>query len=215
MKSKMVTAFAALMIALMAAGFAYSIFTVDLAINATVSTGTVNAVWDPGGSYHLFLFPAYGSISFEGWETDTLTVTASNLYPGAKVIIGIWMKNIGSLPIKVKSLTLAVTEDPAGLKNVIYFGIPGMLNTGGSYPYVEEDEWATGWNNEVYFKNTLAYWHGFTLEYANEGVPQPVIRPNHYYCVYGYFEMDSDAGDDYQGKSISFTLTLVVQQAVP
>ena len=215
MRSKMVAAFAVLMIALMAVGFAYSLFTDDLAINATVTTGTVDAVWHPSGVYHLFLVPDYVSITFDGWGTDTLTVTAGNLYPGAKAIIGIWMKNVGSLPIKVKSLTLSVISNPGGLSNVIYFGIPGMLNPGGSYPYVEQDEWATAWNEQVYFKNTLAAWNGQTLDYAAQGVPQPVIGPGHYYCVYGYFEMDPNAGDAYQGATISFTLTLVVQQAVP
>jgi len=211
----MVGLFAAVLIALMVAGVAYSTFTDDLLISATVSTGNVDAVWYPEPAYHLFLVPSYCTIEFSGWGTDTLTVTASNLYPGAKAIIGVVMKNAGSLPIKVKSLRLDVTSDPDGLKSVIYFGLPGMLNEGGSYLYIEEDEWATSWNNQVYFKNTLQAWDGYTLDYASWGVPQPVIRPGHWYCVYGYFEMASNASNEYQDKTISFTLTLIVEQAVP
>jgi len=215
MRGKMVGLFAAVLIALIVAGVAYSTFTYDLLINAGVSTGNVDAVWYPEGAYHLFLVPSYCTISFSGWGTDELTVTAGNLYPGAAAIIGVVMKNVGSLPIKVKSLRLDVTSDPYGLKYVIYFGLPGMLNPSGSYPYVEEDEWATGWDQQVYFKNTLNGWNGYTLDYASQGVPQPVIRPEHWYCVYGYFEMASNAGNEYQGKTISFTLTLIVEQAVP
>ncbi|MBS7621528.1 hypothetical protein KEJ32_05395 [Candidatus Bathyarchaeota archaeon] len=213
MKSKMVGLFAVVMVALMAAGFAYSTFTDALSINATVSTGNVVVIWYPTPAYHLFLRPDYCTITFNGWGTDTLTVYAGNFYPGAKAIVGVVMKNVGSLPIKVKSLRLDVTSDPDGLKYVIYFGIPGMLNAAGNP--VGQNEYAYSWDGKVYFKNTLAGWNGWTLDYASWGVPQPIIHPGSWYCVYGYFEMDPNAGDGYQGKTIEFTLKLVVEQAVP
>ncbi|MEM4481107.1 MAG: hypothetical protein QXG58_07755 [Candidatus Bathyarchaeia archaeon] len=209
---KAVSVFAVLMVALLGASVSYALFMKQAFVYTTVSTGTVAVEWlvDEQGRLvmHPFLVPQ--RVVASGYRGPNYvyeaTITVENFYAGAKGILGLAIKNVGTLPVKIKSMRIDVTSDTDNLRHVIYFGIPG----------VDVDapcKWATAWNQAVYFKNTLNAWNGYELDYAGAGVPQIVFGPGEWYAVYAYLEMDAGAGSGYQG-SISFTITLNVVQAV-
>jgi len=211
---KVVSVLAVLMVALLSVSVGYSLFVKQAYVYTTVSTGTVAVEWLVDEQYklimHGFLVPQ--GVSVSGYRGPNYvyeaTITVENFYAGAKGILGLALKNVGSLPVKIKSMRIDVdvTGDTGNLRYVMYFGIPGV-------DVDDPCEWATAWNEVVYFKNTLNAWNGYELDYASAGVPQIVFGPGEWYAVYAYLEMDAGAGTAYQG-TISFTITLNVVQAV-
>ncbi|MDW8040467.1 MAG: hypothetical protein RMJ03_03465 [Nitrososphaerota archaeon] len=208
-----VNVFAILMVALLGVSVSYALFMEKTYVYTTVSTGTVAVEWlvDEQGRLcmHGFLVPQ--GVSVSGYRGPNYvyeaTVTVGNFYAGAKGILGLAIKNTGSLPVKIKSMRIDVTSDTGNLTSVIYFGIPGV-NVDAP------NKWATSWNNVVYFKNTLRAWNGYELDYASHGVPQVVFAPGDWYAVYAYLEMDAAAESGFEGASVSFKITLNVVQAV-
>jgi hypothetical protein len=106
-------------------------------------------------------------------------------------------------------MRIDLTSDPYYLRDVLYFGIPG--NNGG------QDTWATPANSYplnsyslIYAKNTLRAWDGYTHVFPAEF---PAIQPGHWVSCYGCLEMDSNAGNNFQGQTIQFTITVTVEQA--
>ena len=201
-----------MLFALAGTGVAYSIFTAPGYIYTTVNTGTVSAEWGLSGSdlvIHQLSMPAYATIS--GYRGPTYnyeaTLTVANYYPGAEGVVGLKLDNTGSLPYQVKSMTVNVGSDPDGLEDVLYLAIPGTDNVG-------QDTWASTYLN-VYFYDTLRNWDGYTLNYAANSVPQYDIAAGHWQALYAYLKMDPNAGNAYMGKTVVFTITLTVEQAVP
>jgi hypothetical protein len=214
MDKKLVGAMLVPLMVMLVAGFGFAEFTAPAYIYTTVSTGAVSVEWlvDSNGALMMHPFLTPSNVSISGYRGPNYvyeaTITVYNFYPGAKGILGLALKNTGSLPVKIKSMRIDVTSDPANLRSVLYYGIPGV-NVGTSL-----NTWASNWNQEVYFKNTLNAWNGYTLDYATNGVPQAIITPGNWFAAYAYLEMDYNAGNAFQGQSIQFTITLTVQQAV-
>jgi hypothetical protein len=209
---KVVNVLAVLMVALLSVSVGYSLFVKQAYVYTTVSTGTVAVEWLVDEQYklimHGFLVPP--GVSVTGYRGPNYvyeaTIIAENFYAGAKGILGLALKNVGSLPVKIKSMRIDLTGDTDDLRYVMYFGIPGV-NVDAPC------KWATAWNKVVYFRYTLNAWNGYELDYKSANVPQIVFGPGEWYAVYAYLEMDAGAGTDYQG-TISFTITLNVIQAV-
>jgi hypothetical protein len=196
---------------------AFSVFTSTAYIYATVNTGTVSAEWlvdDSGALLMHWLYMSSPSISGSGYRGPNYvyeaTITGSNFYPNATVVFGLALKNTGSLPWKLKSVRIDLTSDPYYLRDVLYFGIPGNDVTG-------QDQWATPSKSYplnpyslIYAKNTLRAWDGYTHVFPPEF---PAIQPGHWVSCYGCLEMDINAGNNFQGKTIQFTITVTVEQA--
>jgi hypothetical protein len=111
MKTKMVGMFAVLMIALMAIGFAYGLWSKTLYINGTVNTGSVNAEFanvvcsdtgvDPGYDKDV----ASCNVVLSD-DKQTMTVTISNAYPCYSCKITYNVVNTGTIPVKIQSITV-------------------------------------------------------------------------------------------------------------
>ncbi len=215
MNKKLVSAMLVPLMLMLVAGFGYAEFTAPAYVYNTVNTGTISVEWLVANDGALIMHPFLTSpgVSVSGVRGPNYvyeaTITVSNFYPGAKGILGLALKSTGSLPVKIKSMRIDVTSDPDNLRSVLYYGIPGV-NVGTSL-----NTWATNWDNKVYFRNTLSNWNGYTLDYAANNVPQATITPGNWFAAYAYLEMDYNADSALQGKSIQFTITLTVQQAVP
>jgi hypothetical protein len=204
--------FAVVMVALLCVSVSYALFSKQTYVYTTVSTGNVAVEWlvnDQGSLImHGLLVPS--GVSVGGYRGPTYvyeaTVSVGNIYAGAKGILGLALKNVGALPVKIKSLRIDVTYEDDDLGSVVYFGIPGV-------DVDAQNKWASAWDGNVYFKWKLDDWNGYELDYAANGVPQIVFYPGNWYAVYAYLEMDAAAGSEYQG-TISFTITINVVQAV-
>jgi len=129
MKSKMVAAFALVMIALMVAGFAYAAWSETLTISGTVNTGSVDAKFDKaksndddrkGDPCELGTWTDWDKwsgnrYSYDVAETkveikdggETLKITIENAYPGYYPGVGFLVKNTGDVPIKYSSINIA------------------------------------------------------------------------------------------------------------
>ena len=130
MQGKMVGLFAAVMIALMVAGISYGMWSKTLYINGTMSTGTVDAKFtlvasnDPSDSLDpsecgtwtltdnelVWNGERYdkdvATTTVQGADTDTLSVSVSNAYPCYYAGVGFTIDNVGSIPVKIKSIEL-------------------------------------------------------------------------------------------------------------
>lgn len=112
MKSKMTAIFAALMIALMAVGFAYAQWTATLLIDGTVETGDVDAeftnieitdsqggvVPDPVAKYIIFYWMD---------PTQSIDVDITNAYPSFWLQIDFTIDNLGTVPGKIASIDVS------------------------------------------------------------------------------------------------------------
>jgi hypothetical protein len=116
MKTKMTAIFAILMIALMAVGTVYALWSKTLYINGTVNTGTLDAKWSKDGD--CYDVPDDGDISFiecvisaDGY---TLTVTVTNAYPSHNYYCPIDLENTGTIPLHIFSIGIDRGDLPAG-----------------------------------------------------------------------------------------------------
>lgn len=217
MNTKIAAIFASLIFALASTGVAFSLFTTPAYVYTTVNTGTLSAEWRVDSQeflrIHRLIVPSYVTIAGNrGPDNEyTATLTVENFYPGAVGVVGLELLNTGSLPYKVKSTTITVTSDPGSLlRGVLYFGIPettGLL----TYPINVRANYFTG---TVISENTLAGWDGYTLDYASASIPQTSVAPGQWIPLYAYLRMDSGASIDYADKSLTFTITVIIEQAV-
>jgi hypothetical protein len=109
MKSKVPTLFAALMIALMASGFTYSMWTKTLYINGTVKTGILSASWSVNQTRandtewpipEKDVSNITGTVSPDGLN---LTITVQNAYPCINYTIPIDLNNTGTIPFVINN----------------------------------------------------------------------------------------------------------------
>ena len=108
MKSKMVAAFALVMIALMVAGFAYATWTQDLYISGTVETGDLDAHMVAGDSWDSEPdLKDYSDIYcyVEEGEPYTLIVVVENAYPCIDYYQEFGIENTGTIPLNITSIS--------------------------------------------------------------------------------------------------------------
>lgn len=102
-----------LVVGLVALGVAYAQWTASLTINGTVNTGSVDGSWTDAHCWDNETPPPdVGTVSVLGLSSDTLTVTVGNAYPSYEAHCDVKYTIGGSIPVKIKSLT--ITEPPAG-----------------------------------------------------------------------------------------------------
>jgi len=135
MKTKMTAIFVILMIALMAVGMSYAMWSKELTISGTVNTGTVDAkftkaksndagalndpsevgIWSLSDSTPIWEGRIYdedvGKTTVSGAGSDTLAVTVTNAYPSYQPGVGFTVDNTGSIPVKVKSIKLTMVSE--------------------------------------------------------------------------------------------------------
>lgn len=114
MKTKMTAIFAILMIALMAVGTVYALWSKTLYIDGTVNTGTLDAEWSKGSCWDTeSAGHDYSSISCE-IVGDTLYVTIMNAYPSIDYYCEIDIHNSGTIPLHISSIGIDRGDLPAG-----------------------------------------------------------------------------------------------------
>lgn len=111
MKGKMAAVFAALMIALMAVGFAYAMWDKTLLISGTVNTGEVNAEFQNIVCSDTGIDPGYdknvGSCSVAiDVVGQKMGVIIGNAYPSYSCQIDYDIVNTGTIPVKIQSITV-------------------------------------------------------------------------------------------------------------
>jgi len=146
MKTKMTAIFAILMIALMAVGVSYALWSKTIYINGTVNTGTFDAIFT--GDYKwsaTYVDPASGetlpvptekltgiTVDTHTQENDpeTLIVVISGLYPCITIHIDYFIKNAGTVPWIVNKVTPDISVFP-GTVTVTPSGLVGTQVDGG------------------------------------------------------------------------------------
>jgi hypothetical protein len=134
MKSKMVAFFAALMIALMVAGFAYAHWSQTIYIEGTVESGTVRVGWldvdymdaeyldkDVGG-VDAYLVDVKGDHDGDPIY-ERLVVELSNVYPSYEAYLEISIANGGTIPVNLVDFDIGPVSDPDGLLPFVYWDI--------------------------------------------------------------------------------------------
>jgi len=201
MKSKMVGLFALVMIALMAAGVAYSLWTDSVAINVTATTGDVEfrilnfGVCSQSGALEINWYPGSDG------EYESIHVTISNTYPGCWAYFCLEVKNTGTIPVKLYRMRITYQDGNYGWMQYYYFAIP------------EGDQWCQI-GPPVYFKNNLTWWSEWRYYGVDLPVPNPSRGAGEVWVLGGYFELSSNA-PQVENDAIIVKLELEVIQAVP
>jgi len=107
---KLFAIFAVLMLALGIAGFAYAHWEKIITINATINTGDVDLIIvsasddddgiDPGKNKDV----ADTTITIDPNDPEKAIVTITNAYPSYYVYIHVTIRNVGSVPVKLKEI---------------------------------------------------------------------------------------------------------------
>jgi hypothetical protein len=107
------------MIALMAVGTVYALWSKTLYINGTVNTGTLDAVWSADDSWdsepvekdvsHIECYVDYVNDP----SGETLAVEVVNAYPCIDYYQKINLENTGTIPLHIYSITFPVNQLPA------------------------------------------------------------------------------------------------------
>jgi hypothetical protein len=118
MKTKMAAVFATLIIALMAVGVAYAMWDKYLYINGTVYTGEVDAHFTDAWCDDTGIDPGYDKDVawqvIDGILTQDLIVTIYNGYPSYTLNVYYLIDNIGTIPVKIQTITLT-NPNPAAI----------------------------------------------------------------------------------------------------
>jgi hypothetical protein len=144
MKTKMTAIFAILMIALMAVGASYALWSKTIYIDGTVNTGTFDAIFD--GPYTwtaTYVDPVSGNtlpvpaIKLTGITVtvypdlvtdptgETLAVIIDGLYPCITIHINYNIKNAGTVPWIVNKVSYYIT----GFPGTVTITPPGLVGT--------------------------------------------------------------------------------------
>lgn len=140
MKTKMTAIFATLMIALMAVGISYAMWSKTVYIYGTVETGEVDAEFssvtcnDPFGT----IDPGYDKDV--GWceciiglygDPQELDVIIHNAYPCYSVTVDYEIDNVGTIPVKIQTITLT-NVNPEITVTVTGIAVGDQIEPGGS-----------------------------------------------------------------------------------
>lgn len=201
MKSKMVGLFAVMLIALMVAGVAYSVWTDSVAINVTATTGDVEfrilgfGVCDQSGQLDISWTP--------GWdgEHESIDVSIPNTYPGCWAYFCLLVKNTGTISVKLYRIRIVYTGGNSGWMDSYYFAIP----TGNTWCNI---------GPPVYYNNTLTWWSSWHYYDGEINIPDFTIGPGQTYVLGGYFKLADDA-PQVENNAINVRIDLEVIQAVP
>ncbi|MEM2911517.1 MAG: hypothetical protein QW146_03325 [Candidatus Bathyarchaeia archaeon] len=199
MKSKMVGLFAIVMMALMVAGVAYSVWTDSVAINVTATTGDVEfRILDFGVCSQSGELIITGP---SGGEYESIDVSISNTYPGCWAYFCLLVKNTGTISVKLYRIRIVYTGGNSDWMDYYYFAIP----TG--------DQWCQI-GPPVYYNYTLTWWSQWRYYDGELNIPDFTIGPSQTYVLGGYFKL-SDNAPQWENNAINVRIDLEVVQAVP
>lgn len=127
-------------------GVGYAQWRDTLKIESTVNSGNLNVEFVQHGSLFPYIKTLEGNSQYVDahiaqTDSKTVAVTVDKLYPGSGVLYGIEFKNTGSIPAKIKSVTVDFTRDNNLLKNnltvvggFMQISSNGMIVNGGVFP---------------------------------------------------------------------------------
>lgn len=121
MKSKASALFAVVLIALAVLGFSYAWWTETLTISGTITTGELDVEFkNVGCTSDPYITCQATPMDTDGdGDYDEIKVTVSNGYPCGKCVVSFDIYNGGSIPAKVKSITINEPDvDSDGIKEV-------------------------------------------------------------------------------------------------
>ena len=140
MKTKMTAIFAILMIALMVAGISYAMWEKTITITGTVNTGIVDV------QFCNVAVSSDEDKAVSSWDAvvtdpEHITVTIDNAYPCIWYTIDADINNVGSIPVRIQSITVtglpdyaeytlsgAVKGDQIDTTAMVTAGVPGAVD---------------------------------------------------------------------------------------
>ncbi|MCX6672134.1 MAG: hypothetical protein NTX92_09470 [Euryarchaeota archaeon] len=188
------------MVSLMAiagVGASYAVWSDQVAINATATTGNLEwritdfAVRDQTtiGGANPVIWTGVGN-----WgESESITVTVQPTYPGWAAICVLYVKNTGNLPLTMYSVQITYAGGDAALMNWYSYGIP-----------VLDPATLPGITFQGPGEQYLSYW---TTEYAFTGTPY-AIPVGQTIGVQAYFKLSPDVP---QAELDPLTVTLTLK----
>jgi predicted ribosomally synthesized peptide with SipW-like signal peptide len=114
-------------------GLSYAWWTETLKIDGSVATGEAKVIWNyvEGGAWARVGSPA--SASWAQIDDHTFSVTFSNLYPGCKINLRGYVRNMGTIPMKFDRVDITVVSDPKGVAPHIF------VSPGDTYNWWDPD----------------------------------------------------------------------------
>ena len=109
-KKKFMLLSTSLILALMLVGFAYAHWSKTITINGSVDTGIVDLIILRAQDSDDGIDPGYNkdvadtTVQIDPQDPERLIVTITKAYPSYHVYIDVTVKNIGTVPVKLKSL---------------------------------------------------------------------------------------------------------------
>ena len=219
-------------------GYAYWNDSLDIGQNP-VETGEAKVVWSytEGGAWARIGTPA--SASWSQIDDHTFSVSFSNLYPGCKMNIRGYTRNVGTIPMKFDRCDITVPSDPGGVAPYIFVS-PGdtymWWDQDGSGPLSGSGAWCPVWGGHSNFPFTSlddALNDGAQPGFPNvyqlpKFVLDPPSTPGDYSTAGGFglgdptaedscwnLILDPNAPDSIEGATLTFTISFTFKQAVP
>jgi predicted ribosomally synthesized peptide with SipW-like signal peptide len=203
-----------LVIMLGAMGLSYAWWNETLTINGTVNTGELKlswyvlSYWPPESHYPATSWHYATSIPWDTYASgNTLDIALHNMYPSAEVKFYIRIYNTGTIPAKITGYKVTKTGGDDTLYNNLEVKY-SMVHyyTGGDQVVV----FTTGYMAINNFESHLNA-HGKTYPYppGPYGTTEVILKPGDYLAFDDdtlYFHVNSNAGSEIEGKSVTFTI---------
>lgn len=216
-----------LIVSLMVMGFGYAAWTDNLVVNNTVATGELDVKFikevnaessgvQVGAVGAEYVIP---DVEIVGENADTVKITLSNLYPGAWAAFRLKGVNVGTIPVNIESIQADFSGNLELLKDFTYEGGFSIDSNGdnliddstgkfgGSLAEIGKD-----------FNEKISKIKKAGLEPNGKGsfyFETPKTNANSVNPLDGKYiiiHFSSNAGNDTQKKSLSFTITTNFKQ---
>ena len=193
------------LMALAGVGASYAVWSDQVVINATATTGDleykITDFWvldqTTIGGQNLGIWTGQGD-----WgQSDSITVTVAPTYPGWEAICRLTVKNTGNLPLTLYSIKMTYVSGEYNLMNYYCWGIPSLT----TLPVVP--------GTSLFYLNTFDW---LTTERTYSGdlpqIPVITILPGGTQTVEAYFWLYPTV-PQYEGYALTVTLTLEARAA--
>ena len=189
------------MVSLMAiagVGASYAVWSDQVAITATATTGYLEyRITDFSVSDQTLIAGQPATWTGVGTypEWDSITITVQPTYPGWAAICHVTVKNTGTLPLTMYSMKMTYVSGEWDLMNYYYWAIPDA-----GYNTLPIDP------THIYWLNTFNWWTtGYT--YAALGIPTITILPGATKTLDAYFWLNP-ALTGWENTPLTVTITL-------
>jgi len=150
-KKKFMLLSTSLILALMLVGFAYAHWSKTITINGSVDTGIVDLIILRAQDDDNGIDPDYNkdvadtTVQIDPQDPEKLIVTITNAYPSYHVYIDLTVRNVGTIPVKLKEF---ITDAPNCITVQIWNGIGEQI-----------DPYSWGGTPDKYQKDYTMYVH--------------------------------------------------------